>query len=166
MAAAPAIVTQLAIAAATTAIAYLLTPDPPDQEGPQLDDTSTTTSAYGKLRTIQYGVNSNRGNVIDSSDLKSIKHTDKVGGKGGKSQTVTTYTYKYDVAVGLGEGPIEGISKIFANERLIYDANGSVTRPSWLKFKLYYGGCFVFLSIYIRYFLARDRAPFSFKKVF
>jgi len=128
----------LAVAAASAVISYLLTPPPPDQEGPRLDDLSSTTSTYGKFRTIAYGKVANTGNVIDSSDLREVAHDEEVGGKGGKSSTFTSYTYSQDIALGLGE-PIGGVLQIFANGYLIYDINGDVPKKPWLNLKIYLG---------------------------
>lgn len=128
----------LAIAATSAAISYLLSPRPEDQHGPRLDDLTATTSAYGKFRTIAYGRISNPGNVIDASDLRETRHKEKVGGKGGKSSSYYSYTYSQDIALGLGE-EIGGVEKIYANEKLLYDANGDVQRLPWLEFKIYLG---------------------------
>ena len=133
------VVASLAISAASALLSYLLTPPPPDQEGPRLDDLAATTSAYGKFRPITYGQSSNAGNIIDASTVYEVVHKEDVGGKGGKSSTLTTYTYQQDIAVGLGEGVIDDIMQIFANEELIYDVNGTVVKPSWLEFKFYTG---------------------------
>lgn len=134
----PQILGGLAVSAATAAISYLLTPPPSDQEGPRLDDLSVTTSSYGKMRTISYGRISNAGNIIDSSNYYETIHETEEGGKGGKTFTVTTYTYSVDFALGLGE-EIAAVEQIYANEQLIYDANGSIVKPNWLEFKIYLG---------------------------
>jgi len=130
--------TALAVSAVSAVISYLLTPAPPDQEGPRLDDLSTTTSAYGKFRTIAYGKVANTGNVIDSSDMRETAHDEEVGGKGGKSSTYTSYTSSQDIALGLGE-PIGGVLQIYANGYLIYDINGDVPKKPWLSLKIYLG---------------------------
>lgn len=48
-------------------------------------------------------------------------NTQHVGGKGGPTQTNTTYSYTQSVAVGLCEGPIGGILRIWENGMLVYD---------------------------------------------
>lgn len=91
-------------------------------EGPRLEDLSVTASTYGKAIPLIYGPeNRMAGNVIWSSGLKEKKVKRKVSGKGGPATKVTEYQYSADLAVLLGEGEISGISKIWANNKLIWD---------------------------------------------
>lgn len=91
--------------------------------GPRLGDLKVTGSSYGGIIPIVYSTTRIAGNVIFSSKIKEKKNKKKVGGKGGPSQTQITYTYSVDFAVGICEGPITGIRKIWANGNLIYDAS-------------------------------------------
>jgi len=99
----------------------LFAPSLPDQTGPRLDNLKVTSSAYGAPINIVYGGYRVPGNIIWSSGLEETKHTEEIGGKGGPSYTSTTYTYKASFAVGLCEGELQGIRKIYADSKLIYD---------------------------------------------
>jgi len=94
-------------------------------EGPRLGDLSVQSSSYGAHIPKIYGAYRAAGNIIDSTDIKETKHTEKSGGKGGgagKSEQ-TTYTYSVDCAVGICEGEIDSIRKIWADGKLIYDVD-------------------------------------------
>jgi len=72
------------------------------------------------------------GVVIWKSRLIEVQKTDDVGGKGGGGAEVTTFEYFVDVAVAVGEGPINKVSKVWANAKKIYDDNPDVTITSTL----------------------------------
>lgn len=88
-------------------------------DGPRLQDTKVQTSTYGTAIPIVYGAMRIAGNVIDMSEIREHSTTKKQRGKGGGTK-YTTYTYEADVAVGLCEGEIAGVAKIWANGELIY----------------------------------------------
>lgn len=101
---------------------------PQKQEGPRLTDLTIQTSTLGNPIPLLFGPeNRITGNVIWSDGLKETKHNTKTGGKGGPSVKVTSYTYSATFAVALCDcskrGPIQGIRKIWANAKLIYDAS-------------------------------------------
>lgn len=137
----------LGFAAGTLVYSFINPPDDIIQEGQRLNNQLTTTSAYGVMRPIIYGTMPVSGNIIDGSDLYEKKHKEKQdssgkGGIGGGQEVVNiTYTYSIDLAIGLGEGPIEDVIKIYANEKLIYDIspNSTVNAPDWLKITIYKG---------------------------
>jgi len=95
---------------------------PDDQDGPRLEDLGITTSSYGKGIPLIYGPgNRVSGNVIWATDL--IESSREEGGKGG-GPTLTTYSYKVSVAVGLAGRQMNGtlgIKRIWANKKVIYD---------------------------------------------
>ena len=103
---------------------------PSKQEGPRLDDLSVTVSTYGNPIPLLYGPeNRIAGNVIWSTGL--IETTKKSRqGKGGPSVQTTEYSYRASFAVALCQGqrapgdgaPISRVRKIWANNKLIYDA--------------------------------------------
>ena len=139
----------LGFTAGTLIYSFLNPPDDIIQEGQRLNNQLTTTSSYGVMRPIIYGTMPVSGNIIDGSNLYETKHessqdsSGKGGSFGGGAQDVVTitYTYSIDLAVGLGEGPIEDIIKIYANEKLIYDISpGSrINSPDWLNITIYKG---------------------------
>jgi len=97
---------------------------PTHTEGPRLDDLRVQSSAYGRAIPLLYGAaNRVAGNVIWSSGL--IETANEQSAKGGP--TVTNYSYRTSVAVGICEGVGTSISKVWANGKLIYDAAESPT---------------------------------------
>ena len=108
-------------------------------KGPRLKDLSVSASTYGNAIPLIYGPeNRLAGNIIWSSGLIEKKKKKK-GGKGGPS--VTTYSYSVSLAIALGEGPIGGVSRIWANGKKIFDAADAISTPTpgaagemvWLK---------------------------------
>ncbi|HOW94118.1 MAG TPA: phage tail protein, partial [Mycolicibacterium fallax] len=89
--------------------------------GPRLDDLRVMTSTIGQPIPLVYGTFALAGNCIWSSGLIEAVNKEEVGGKGGPSQTVKTYSYSVDVAIGICEGPVNGIRRIWADAVLIYD---------------------------------------------
>ncbi|MGK9234767.1 phage tail protein [Inquilinus limosus] len=104
-----------------------LFPEPTQvSKGPRLSDLSVTSSAYGQSITQVWGTMRVNGNIIWSDGLKEHKHKQTAGGgKGGPTQKSVTYTYTCSFAVGLCEGPMGAVNRIWADTKLIYDARGS-----------------------------------------
>lgn len=93
--------------------------DPQTIKGPSLGDIAAQTSQEGGPIPIVYGVSSPiAGNIISTSPPRIQKK--KSGGKGGpKVETETVYrTY----AIGICEGPIGGILRVWRNNTKVYDA--------------------------------------------
>ena len=99
---------------------------PPHVEGPHMADLRVQNSAYGQPIPIAYGMFRMAGNIIWAAP--PVEHSTTSGGKGGPSQT--TYSYSESFAVGLCEGPIAGVRRIWANGKLIYDQSASATAAS------------------------------------
>ena len=93
----------------------------PDAFGPRLEDLLVQTSAVGVAVPIVYGTYAIAGNVIWADEIQEVSQTEEVGKGGGTEQDVTTYTYFGSFAVGLCEGEIAGVTRIWANEELVYD---------------------------------------------
>lgn len=103
---------------------YLDPPKGPRVEGPRLNDLSVQTSTYGAVIPRVYGTVALMGNVfwLEHNALKETAITTKSGGKGGPPKTTTTtYSYSATFAVGLCEGEIAGVRRIWVGNRLIYD---------------------------------------------
>ncbi|NMQ28486.1 hypothetical protein E4Q23_12425 [Candidatus Accumulibacter phosphatis] len=99
---------------------YLDPPKGPTVNGPRLNDLSVQTSTYGAVTV--------NGNVfwLENNRLKETVTKKKSGGKGGGRKTTTrTYTYSANFAVGLCQGPIVGVRRIWVGPDLIYDAGSS-----------------------------------------
>lgn len=93
--------------------------------GPRLGDLRVQGATYGAPLPKVWGTVRIAGNIIWCGGIKETKNTktEKSGGKGGPKYktTTTTYTYSADFAVAFGEGPIEGVRRIWADGKLIYD---------------------------------------------
>ena len=95
-------------------------------EGPRLGDLSVQTSSYGSHIPKIYGTYRAAGNIIDSTDIQETRHSERSGGKGGGGGTsTTTYTYSVDAAIGICAGTIDGIRKIWADGKLIYNVGAT-----------------------------------------
>jgi hypothetical protein len=122
-------------------------------QGPRLSDLKIQTASYGTPIPRVYGRASISGNVIWSSDIieqvTTASSTQEAGkGGGGDSQTVTqtTYSYKAHLAVGLCEGPIIGIGKIWANGKLIYNGKSGTDANTVLASQTLADGIRVYLG--------------------
>ena len=100
-------------------------PKGPHLVGPRLSDLSTQTATYGANIPRLYGNIAVSGNVfwIENNALKEVSSTESSGGKGGGGGAeTTTYAYYATFAVGLCEGPIVGVRRIWVGSKLFYDA--------------------------------------------
>jgi len=99
-------------------------PKGPTIVGPRLSDLSVQTSTYGAHIPRIYGTVATFGNVfwLEGDKLKETLTKKKQGGKGGGGSTVKTYSYSATFAVGLCEGPIAGVRRVWVGSKLIYDA--------------------------------------------
>lgn len=98
---------------------------PKDTEGPRIGDLTVQTSSYGVEIGRVHGTIGIAGNLIwlENNKLKEKTHKKKSGGKGGASAEPTiTYTYSATFAIGICEGPIDGIARIWCGDKLIYNA--------------------------------------------
>lgn len=96
---------------------------------PKLSDLKIQTSAYGVPIPRLYGQAVRvAGNVIDKSDLIPVKHKKgEMLGVGG----VKYYTYDAHVAVLIAEGeyPVNGLRRIFADGKCIFDRDAEDALP-------------------------------------
>ena len=89
--------------------------------GPRIEDLATTSAQVGVPVVQTWGTIAVPGTVMWLGPVKEVATTEVVGGKGGPEQEVTTYSYYQPIAVGLSEGPIGGVSRIWENGKLAYD---------------------------------------------
>ncbi len=101
-------------------------------EGPRLADLKVQTATWGKMIPIVYGRARIAGNVIWSTDIRETRHTEEAG-KGGPQQESVQYTYAADIAVSLCAGPIFGVRRIWANNKLIYNNDPSAGPQTLLE---------------------------------
>lgn len=113
----------------------------PDIEGPRLSDVRTQFAEEGSPQNIALGGESRTNcTVIWISDLLETKNTDRVGGKGGGGQKVTSYAYFLSMAVAFANcrntAAVDEVVEIIASGKTIYRKpevitfTGSVTASS------------------------------------
>lgn len=124
----------------SSAGAYFFGPEIPDIQGPRLSDLKVQTSTFGAPIPIVYGAYRLTGNVIYSTDIIETRKDEEVGGKGGPSATQTTYSYSVYCAVGICEGPVDGVRRIWANGKLIYNADTGLIDSDIGDMRIYLGG--------------------------
>jgi hypothetical protein len=91
-------------------------------EGPRLNDLRVMASEEGAPIPVIYGRMRMSGQVIWATNLEEVVETDteSASGKGGGPKTTTTeYSYFANVAIGLCEGPIDGIGRVWADGKEI-----------------------------------------------
>lgn len=99
---------------------YIAGSDPANIPQPQVADLRVQTAAYGGPIPIVFGKQRVAGNIIWASNKTT--YTVKQGGKGGGSSGSSATGYRVDMAIALCKGPIEGISRVWADGKLIVDA--------------------------------------------
>jgi len=97
---------------------YLFAPDP--MQGPRLKDLRVQSATLGSGKSMGKGTYRNAGLMIWATPY--VEHGSTSGGKGGGGGgSATTYTYTQSMAIALGDEPIIGVRRIWANGRVIYD---------------------------------------------
>ncbi|MEQ1618827.1 MAG: glycoside hydrolase/phage tail family protein [Terricaulis sp.] len=84
-------------------------------EGARLTDLHLQASTEGASIPALYGRVRLSGQVIWAARFKEHAQTEEVGGKGGPRVTSRTYSYTLSFAVGLCEGEIARIGRVWAN---------------------------------------------------
>lgn len=115
--------TQLAISTATTAITRSL--DNRVFEGLRLESFHLQTSRDGAAIPRVFGRVRLAGQVIWASQVREQVNDESVGGKGG-GPTQRTYSYSISFAVGLCEGEILGVDRVWANGAILQRAGLTV----------------------------------------
>lgn len=124
-------------------IGGLLFPSKDKSPGPQIQDLSITSSAWGTVIPRGYGAVRISGNRIWAYGNKMQTHTESEGGgsilgKGGGGATTTKYTCSF--ADSFGWGPCKDILKIWADGKVIFDkTTTNVRRMPGLNFRVYKG---------------------------
>ena len=97
--------------------------------GTKLGDIAQQTAKEGEPRQIIYGiVRPIGGNLVAVQEPPRIERSKqksggKGGGGGGSSQTVEIPRRTY--AIGICEGPVTGIRRVWRNNKLVYDGRGT-----------------------------------------
>lgn len=85
-------------------------------QGPRLENSRILSSTDGAPIPRIYGRNRVSGQIIWATRFEEVTNTQKAGGKGtGPSSSTTTFSYFANFAVGLCEGPISGVRRIWAD---------------------------------------------------
>lgn len=126
-------------------------PQDPEPATNSIGDISRQTAKEGEPRTIVWGrVRPIGGNIIHCQTpvkrwvVTSTSSGGKGGGKKKKQEQRTEHVYR-TYAIGVCEGPITAFSRIWRNNKLVYDGRGTEwgTNNNGVflkKFRLYLGG--------------------------
>lgn len=116
-------------AVGSTVGGMLFAPDGEHTSGPRLNELRVQSSSRGAPIPTVYGTSRIAGNLIWSGGIKETSHVQETGGGkgGGGGGSHTTYTYDCSFAVGLCEGEIVGIRRIWADSILIYSKSDTAT---------------------------------------
>jgi hypothetical protein len=100
----------------------------PDIEGPRLGDLDVSSSTYGGVIPLGFGVQKVAGTIIWATDIEEEKRrrTEGEGIFGWGGQDVTEYFYYGNFAVAFGEGPAVDVLRLWAGEKLIFDRRDPV----------------------------------------
>src|SRR5512139_2245744 len=98
----------------------LLFPGGEDQHGPRLGDLRVGDASYGVPIPLVYGTARVAGNMIWTSGLEERSNEQSMKGGG---PTSTTYTYYSSFAIGLCEGSLASVRKIWLDTKLVYDVS-------------------------------------------
>lgn len=109
---------------------YLSSNDPDKMQQAQVGDLRVQTSAFGKSIPVVFGSQRIAGNIIWAADKTTY---DIKPSKNAPTQK----GYKVSMAIALCKGEIAGVSKVWANGKLIVDSS---TTPKPLIGQLYNGG--------------------------
>ena len=87
-----------------------------------IGDFQINSASYGEVVPEVLGTTRLSGNIIYYDDFTPHEHktTTRTGKGGGSKHTEITYTYTVACAIGLCEGPIQGIGKVWRDKE-IYD---------------------------------------------
>ncbi|MFN8828644.1 MAG: glycoside hydrolase/phage tail family protein [Labrys sp. (in: a-proteobacteria)] len=96
------------------------------REGPRLDSLAVMSASEGAPIPRIYGSMRLAGQVIWATELEEIITRRRTGPKGAR-QTLTEYSYRANVAIGLCEGPIATVRRVWA-DGLPFDLAGVIWR--------------------------------------
>ena len=86
----------------------------------KIADFQINSATYGAVVPFPYGTTRRSGNVIDYYDFKQIPHTTtQRSGKGGTKVQNTDWTYEVACLIGLGEGPLPGIGRVWKDDEIL-----------------------------------------------
>lgn len=99
----------------------------PEMQGPKIGDVATQTSREGVPRPIVYGVaRPIAGNIIFCGKPVIRTRTTGGGGKGGGGKKQKEERVYRSYAIRICEGPVNGIRRVWRDNKLVYDALAEV----------------------------------------
>jgi hypothetical protein len=99
----------------------------PHYHGPRLEDLSTQAhSPYGQVIPWVMGTYRVQGTPLFTPPIKEHEATHQQGSKVASAH-YSTYTYTADAAIGVCQGPMSAVLRIWANNELIYDCTQPTT---------------------------------------
>lgn len=116
--------------------------DPQVIKGPKIGEAGLQTSAEGVYRPIIFGTGAVKGNIIARGN-RQVRTQRTSQGKGGGPVTEEQRVY-WTFAIRICEGPISGITRVWQDEKLVYDIRPGSTIPEEssefaTRFRLYLG---------------------------
>ncbi len=101
--------------------------------GNKIADFTVSTAEYGAPVPEILGTTRVSGNVIYYDDFTAHEHREtQRSGKGGHSKTVTiSYTYTVAVLMGLCEGPISGIKRVWVGKEIYNYPDSNIQMTLW-----------------------------------
>ncbi len=118
--------------------AWLFAPDPPDQEGPRIEDTDTVAADVGVPLPYTLGANRVGGVLIHTSELIETANVEELR-SGKHTYTNTTYTYSQTFGMLFNDGAILGVGRIWADGKL-YRATRDDFSPDTTTYEYNVGG--------------------------
>ena len=86
---------------------------------PRLNHIAVQSATYGTPLSVGWGTYRVAANLVWYGDFVSKSQKTSQGGKGGGSNSSTTYSYSAAVVMALGEGPIVGIRKVYKDSQVL-----------------------------------------------
>lgn len=101
--------------------------------GNKIADFTVSTAEYGAPVPEILGTTRVSGNVIYYDDFTAHEHREtQRSGKGGHSKTVTiSYTYTVAVLMGLCEGPISGLKRVWVGKEIYNYPDSNIQMTLW-----------------------------------
>ena len=100
----------------------------------RIGEFQINSASYGEVVPVVLGTTRLSGNIIQWEDFTAHEHrkSQRVGKGGGSKNTSITYTYTVAVAIGLCEGPIKGIGKVWIDKEVYQYPNDKIGLTAYL----------------------------------
>ena len=100
----------------------------------RISDFQINSASYGEVVPVVLGTTRLSGNIIQWEDFTAHEHrtSQRVGKGGRKKATSISYTYTVAVAIGLCEGPIKRIGKVWIDKETYQYPNDKIGLTAYL----------------------------------